>query len=434
MAVLFALMILPLIGLVGLAIDFAVVSHAKTTLDLALDAATMQAVTAAAQATNNDPDASLTPATNAGVLRFNAQAGSLPAMSGIVPSISITRNGTVFTAVGSYTGRYKTYLGSVFGVSNMTVNGTATAVYQTQPYTDVQIMLDSSSSMLVAGTADDVARLTALTTTRSQQQGSMAGNVPADFWGGCAFACHWSSTPGGDDYYQIAHANGVTLRIDQLTNAISSIANSLDSANTASRYRLGVWSFADTVVQSVGLTSDISSVVNIVKSLPLPVWLLDLTTLLKPILGNSLDTDGHNTQLTQAIGTLASLYLTQAGDGSSQMAPKKIIFLMTDGVEDVSNGSGGRNVTAFDPTSCNALKAKGATVAVLHTDFYNPNGMFDEINNITTPAGNDPVGNALKACATSPDLYYEASSQADINTAIQQFLTNVLGIPARLAN
>jgi hypothetical protein len=74
------------------------------------------------------------------------------------------------------------------------------------------------------------------------------------------------------------------------------------------------------------------------------------------------------------------------------------------------------------------MKAKGATVAVLHTQYYNPNNSFSEINDIQAS-----VDQALRECASDPALYFPVNSQEQIDAAIQAMLNVAIAAPARFS-
>lgn len=407
-AILFALLIIPIIGLVGLAIDFAAASQAKATLDLALDAATLQAVTAAVNAVAEDPYASLTPAQATGVQRFMAQAGGLSGIKVQPVSLAVTQQGATFTSTASYTATYPTYFAGLFGVSNMTVAGSSSTVMTSGPYIDIQVLLDVSSSMLIAATPTDIANLTTITAS-----GTYAS--PASSWwpSGCAFACHWD--PNNNDFYAASRANNITLRLDQLTGAISSIIQTVATKNSSSLDRIGLYTFSTSTAMLADLTTDVSTLQQAVKSVG-------------PPLGDP--NAPYDTNITEFIYQLASNFVQAAGDGSSPNSPKKFVFILTDGIEDVySPGRPSNRIELpVDPNACTALKSKGAVVIVLHTLYYEPPGdPFAEIDAIQ-PA----VVSSLMQCASGPNLYFPASDGAQINAAMQQMLSAALSLPARL--
>jgi Flp pilus assembly protein TadG len=173
-AVLFAIMLVPIMLMVGLAVDVAFYISAQAQLNLAADVAAMHAVRAAAMASaNNAPTSGSTPAYQyAGMLAgqqwFAAQAEPLGRVtltgSGTPLPVTVTINYTAptYTATVSYTGTMPPLFGPLAGVKTWPIAGTATAVLG-QNYVDIAMMLDVSPSMLIGATTSDISALQAAT-------------------------------------------------------------------------------------------------------------------------------------------------------------------------------------------------------------------------------------------------------------------------------
>jgi len=152
-------------------------------------------------------------------------------------------------------------------------------------------------------------------------------------------------------------------------------------------------------------------------------------------------------QLTNVEGT--------SGDGTSSATPKKVVILITDGLFDIETGYGGNNLASptysypstvsFNPTSgdplgkntwakftaplssslCTALKNNGVQVGVIYVT-YVPNP--GEVNYNAVVAQNAPQASLqsnLQACASSPSMYYNASSLTDLRSDITTGLTTI---------
>jgi Flp pilus assembly protein TadG len=172
-AIMFALCLLPLVLLVGLAIDTAFYSQARTQVGLAAEAAATHAVRVASgaytldvenEATNHDTQDiaasdGVTQGEDAGVQWFNAQLGPLLRASVPPNTLSVTvnpyttvdggNNGAGFSATVSYTINYPPIFSALFGSKNSwtaTSQSTAQTTYQ---YVEVLLLLDTSSSMLI---------------------------------------------------------------------------------------------------------------------------------------------------------------------------------------------------------------------------------------------------------------------------------------------
>jgi hypothetical protein len=276
----------------------------------------------------------------------------------------------------------------------------------TSSYVDLQVVMDVSSSMLIGGTLTDVNNLLTVTTP-----GSKFASPAGSWWPtGCAFACHWD--PNNNDFYHASRTNNITLRLDQLIAATDSIATTLTNTNTLGLYRLGVYTFSTSIATLFPLSSSTSGAVAAVNGI-------------QPPLGDP--HAAYDTDITGSLTTFASKDLATAGDGTSASSPKKFVFLLTDGIEDVykAGNPSNRVESAVNTSACTAIKNKGATLGVLHTNYYNPNNEFSEISGIQAS-----VTAALQACASNATLYFEVSDQASITAAMQQLLAVAIATPA----
>ena len=119
-SVLFAFSLVPMIGLVGLGVDYGVALSAKTKLDNAADAAALAAVaTAKAYVAANPTAANLTAdAISAGTDRatraFAVNAGRIPFATTPTPTINLTRSQQTFTATVSYQTSTRNNFGKMF--------------------------------------------------------------------------------------------------------------------------------------------------------------------------------------------------------------------------------------------------------------------------------------------------------------------------------
>ncbi len=178
-ALLFAIMAIPIIGLVGLAIDYGMWNQTYASLSLAASGAALNAVkTAAAAALINDPNA-VTLGQAAGQQWFVSQVGlganaahlNLLNLSPADLQVTVT-TGVTTTATVTYnsnrTGGYVSPIfGHLFGATQYPLYVTATAAIGTAPYLDVEILLDDSPSMQIGATPNDIAYLMALTTCQA---------------------------------------------------------------------------------------------------------------------------------------------------------------------------------------------------------------------------------------------------------------------------
>ncbi len=170
-AIMFALCLLPLVLLVGLAIDTAFYSQARTQIGLAAEAAATHAVRVASgaytldianQATNHDTQSTaandgVSQGVAAGTQWFNAQLGPLLRASAQNVTVSVSpyttvnggNNGAGFSGTVSYTLNYPPIFSALFGSTKkwtVTSQATAQTAYQ---YVEVLLLIDTSQSMLI---------------------------------------------------------------------------------------------------------------------------------------------------------------------------------------------------------------------------------------------------------------------------------------------
>jgi hypothetical protein len=155
--------------------------------------------------------------------------------------------------------------------------------------------------------------------------------------------------------------------------------------------------------------------------------------------------------------TLASTYVTAAGDGTTAAAPRKVLFLVTDGFQDDPNlYRTPHERQAFDPTdptTCQHFKdpvsqgGLGYQVYVVYTPYYpvphyayltNHWANIVQQNGPGAAPGSGSIPYNLRACSSySPNdppgtsYFISAVSQGDIKAALLKFLAQALKTPAR---
>ena len=273
----------------------------------------------------------------------------------------------------------------------------------------------------------------------------------------CAFACHWDTSVAagtGNDFFALARstigtARPIALRFDLVKHATNLVISNMQTDNipTINNLRVGLWTF-DYSLHRVypdsntcpGTTydglpceanNDFATAIADVGAPP--------TTANQPDTGiqPSIDPNGGDTDITDSMATLAG-ELTASGDGTTQATPRKVLFLVTDGLVDYpqpnANGSGTTRV--YKPISsadCTTFKNLGYTVYVVFTPYYAVmNGFY--ISNIKTyaePYATGSLATALQACASSPSDYISAADSTDLDAALTKFLKSALTQPAR---
>jgi hypothetical protein len=134
----------------------------------------------------------------------------------------------------------------------------------------------------------------------------------------------------------------------------------------------------------------------------------------------------------------------KVGSGSLPSAPKKYLFLITDGMEDYTDPVAGRIQGALSSVSlqqCQAIKDLGVKIFVLYTTYYPlPNPFYLQYDRqYAEPTGpNSLIYQKLAACAspgtTSNPTILEASDASDIGIALNKLVESALSAPGRLSN
>ena len=149
-AILFAIVCVPVLAFVGAGVDYSMANKIRTKMQQALDEAVLAGVSAGKAAL--DAGASQASAIAA------AQAAAASYFSGntvgvsATPTIAFTINGRTLSGVGSAEGAMNTSFMRLAGfpVMNLSVRSNSSAT--TQPYVNVYLLVDISSSMLLPAT------------------------------------------------------------------------------------------------------------------------------------------------------------------------------------------------------------------------------------------------------------------------------------------
>lgn len=395
MAMMAGLLALPLLGMVGLAIDFGNATAVKAQLDLAADAAALLATTAASNAYLAGVAEPIATAQVVAVQRFTAQARTQAGVSIDTVTVAVHQSGTQFSAEVNYKGIVKTTLGQLFGVLNMGVAGKASSSLSINPYIDISVLMDVSSSMLIAAGPAEMKAMEELT--------ARAGG------GRCAFACH--SNPSGSDYYTLAVDNKVQLRIDVLREAVRNLIANLAALNTHAAFRLGLYTFAKALDPMYPLSSQIKDASAV---LPRIAPYVNLCR------GEDECPDTYFAAAMDNFGLNAGV----SGNGAAPATSQKFLFIVSDGVTDDWAPGRGRSVTTVTKPSCDAIKARGITVLTLYTPYLPLQNNY-AYDHFVAPI-QTRIGPEMQACASSPTMYFKAENASEIDTKLKLMLAAVL--------
>ena len=205
-AIIFALVLLPMIGMVGIGIDVSRTLAARTALQGAADSAALAAATEAEASLQSG--ASISTAQYAGIFAgqqvFSANATKVGRWLGAMPTpnVQVNPGSANITAFVTFSSPVPTVFGKMFQMNSYTVNGTAASSLTLPKYLNISVVADISQSMGLAATSSGQSQLASLT-------------------GGCEFGCHvYQNGQSGSQPYEVqAHAAGIQLRIDVIRQA-----------------------------------------------------------------------------------------------------------------------------------------------------------------------------------------------------------------------
>jgi Flp pilus assembly protein TadG len=408
-AMIFAICCVPLVTVVGCAIDYSRATMIRSKLQAAADAASVGSVAKASPAfvaagsmtSDGSIPAGVTDAQNI----FDANRANLTGytLNSVTPTV--VKSGSSVTATVSFSANIGTMFLGLIGNAALTVTGTSTSTANMPLYIDFYLLLDNSPSMGVAATPADVS--------------TMVNNTSDQ----CAFACHDYNDP--NNYYNLAKTLGVTTRIDVLRSATQSLMDTAGAIETYSnQFRMAIYDFGASS-QTIGLRAlfSLSASLSSAKSAAGNIDLMGVYG------NNDAYTADKDTQFSTVLPAISAA-ISAPGAGTSS-APMKYLFFVSDGVADEYNTgcskptvSGGRCQSPIDASLCTAIKSRGIKIAVLYTTYLQlpTNSWYmtyiDPFNQGPFgPSPNSEIAQNMQSCA-SPGLYFEVSPTQGISDAM----------------
>ena len=437
-ALVFAIVCVPVIIAVGTGIDFARAYNVQIKMQSDLDAALIASVKSVSTL---DATQLRTKITN-----WFAAEGNLTTTAYSIASVSVDTSNQAVSA--NVTASVPTIFMGLAGIKTVPINVKSTAKGPTSSYLQVYIVLDKSASMLLPSSQTDRTNFLNLLYSNSY---SNAAATTHNYMK-CEFACHnydgqyfkYNGTIFNNIYDLVKSYNSsnssspITLRTDTALTAASQVIDLISSANaTSSHITAGLYYFGADLYTSVGQTSS--------------------TTTLKKALTD--DTYGLTSATSQSVSyfntmlsTLTTLVGT-AGDGSSSAKPLKLVLLLTDGAQSsrpwvLTSATTETYVAPLNPAWCSSLKTNGVTIGILNTDYlaitydwgYNATlGMSMASANwysvwggvmrtgvSTSTTRRDYLQYALSDCASNSGLFISASSKTDIASGLSTIFNSYL--------
>jgi Flp pilus assembly protein TadG len=430
----FGIAFLPIVCVVGSAVDFSRASNVRTMLHAAADAAAIGAIVpnsaAYKAALAMDRDGQISIGATEAIRIFNANIADKSGFVVTGVTATVSRAAGTLTAAVSFTATVQSAFMQVLGTQSVAVANSATATNEMATYIDFHLLLDNTPSMGLAATPADISTLVNATTKYGETGGR-----------GCAFACHQISptfsTPGGarwNNYYVDAKNLGIRKRIDVVAQAAAEVMDTVGRLRTVQdQFRVATYSFGSwgsTGPSDVGkmvangyaphvvtaLTSDLARAKQQAAA-------VDLMTV------DGIDENGETDTNYDMLLPAMSALIADPGDGNAR-APQKWLFLVTDGMTDLTR-AGSRVLGPIDTNLCRAIKQRGIGLAVLHTTYWPlpASGIGSDpwttSNVLSMLSPNDTLAPAMRACA-SPGFYWAVSPGGGIGSAFGEMFRKVV--------
>lgn len=451
-AVIFALLALPILFLIGIGVDYTFAAYREEKLNAIADAAALAAVTPMLMSQSDAISAA------AASIVFNAEVTNVSGVAYQAQNlnVAVSDSGSSRFVTVSYTASSQNIFATLLGKPTIALSGSSQATNTSPPNIDFYLLLDSSPSMALAATSAGMQTL--INNTQSQTDGSAKG---------CAFACHETNPAadnlnnpaitsvnpnyvcnGKEDNFTLARCLGLTLRIDLVQTAAANLMSAAQTkeSQTNATYRMAIYTFDVAFNTIQALTSNLTTAANAAKSNINLLTVCNNNYLVCGTLNNDVDTDYDNAM------TNINSVMPNPGQGTNAKgdSPQEVLFLVTDGVEDACetptlnsySGGGCREQWYMnqDYDWCTAIKNRGIRIAVLYTTYvpmvsppltsYN-SGWYTNFDGAGAgivsfiSASQDQAATALQACA-SPNLFYEVQNDGNISAALSELFQIVV--------
>ncbi len=450
-AIIFALTLVPIVFLLGMALDYTLALRQREQLNAAADAA---AIAAVRPAMLTQSDATIVKATAETV--FAAKA-NLPGLASVpTPTVTVVDSGLARTITVSYAAQSVNNFAGVLGRQTWPISGTATARASSAPNMNFYLLMDDSPSMGIGATAGDISNLIKYTAPAYQAAGASQS---------CGFACHQTNIAhdgGTQDNLAIARSRNITLRIDLVTSAVNQLLNAWSNcpqSGVSGGVMQCMAALNNTTYKAALYTFDLG--LNTLASLTTPtaagtqvssISLMAVAYQNCVNVSNNCKTD-NGTNIAGALTTLNGIMPAPGlGSNAAGDTPQEVVFLVTDGVEDkivstcpnATFASNSRCQQPLDTAMCTTIKNRGIKIAVLYTEYLqliaNPStgiqktdgwymSWIDKYDQPTSLTGQ--IAQNLQSCA-SPGFYKSVQNGGDISKALTDLFIQVASSTANL--
>jgi Flp pilus assembly protein TadG len=434
-AMVFALSLLPLSALTGVAIDYAGVNRSRGSLMSIADSAALAAVSE----TVVKPSVPKAQQKDVSLAAAKAEFEGLVSASRVSVQITSTSfevqdDGDAISIKLCFTGTYKTTMMAVLGVASLDYSGCSTARSAPPVYVSVYALVDASGSMGIGATPTDQALMErrlgcafachTLNNVWDQACDLSSGNIPVG-WG--------SSTP------KCAKAIGAKTRFDIVKEALVKVTDQAQSIQRVpQQYTIAVHRFSNYLTQVHASSNSMGSVKTALERM-------------------TMDARGAGSNFYKVLPEFARA-VPPSGDGKSPQSPKVFALILTDGigsrvfeedrcyfnsalrpncyfeggwrwdpeyVEDNPYVQWSIRSQAFPARLCDDLKRKNITVMTLATEFDSSNINDGHMKQVDRTLRTLSL-NGLQGCATATNLAYKANHGPDVDSAIRAMFSNVV--------
>ena len=303
-----------------------------------------------------------------------------------------------------------THFGGLVGIGTFAIGGQAVASTSLTTYINYYILVDNSQSMGIGASQTDMVNLYNAT----KQLGYTDNGEP-----GCVFGCHVATYNRPWSNEQVAHNNGVTLRIDAAKTAIQNIINQAKDLSTNNNIQIGLYTMQLNPTTNSSSAVAVASPTSNFSSLTTALQTMDLGSNTTQGIG---DSDMANTLQSFASNTLPS-----NGTGYSAASPLNYVFVVTDGLVDTYAPCNlyWHCTGVMGSTACATMQQK-STVGVIYTTYLpiyqnnDPTQGYDVDYMALVQPYQSAILPSLQNCASSASYFFEADDGPALISAMQQ--------------
>jgi len=414
-ALIAALLITPLMGIVGFSIDTSETVKAKLQLRDLVDSAALASVgrNAIDPATGGYNAAHSKELAEKYLNHYLNPNSVNDRLKDVTYTVSVSQSGQVVNTTIQFSAKLDGLFSDLNIKDDLEISDTVKATSAQPTFLEIAIVVDGSGSMMIGADASD----------QQIMQTKM----------GCTFACHVDG-PNGFGNYSLnkAHSYGAKVRFDVVKTALASIMDEAEGREVITdQFAFSLYRFSNKLTKLKDATSDIDDMKSAIINMEAASRPEGGTNFHKSL--KELDAD-----------------LTQSGSGLNKNNRRRIVLIFTDGIEDdvyyptSPPGSyswspdpnyefyapqfvaGGERLQVFNPGLCDSFKSKRIMVSTLNTTYVVPAGTTDSryttIKNSFIPL----IKQKMSSCASSDSLFFTANNSSEVQSASENMFSAVL--------